>query len=121
MGLTITRNMDMCRGPHVPNTRFLKVFKLTRAGCTGVGMPRTNNRMYLRTATRRDEVYASAQNEAEIVTTESWARTGSLHIDDHAPGLVLASKGWMVWQGVEQAMRKVYQDNGYKRSRAASH
>jgi threonyl-tRNA synthetase len=22
--------VDMCRGPHVPNTRFLKAFKLTR-------------------------------------------------------------------------------------------
>jgi threonyl-tRNA synthetase len=37
------------------------------------------------------------------------------HIDDHAPGLVFwHPKGWTVWQGVEQYMRKVYQDNGYQ-------
>jgi threonyl-tRNA synthetase len=36
------------------------------------------------------------------------------HIDEHAPGLVFwHPKGWTLWQGVEQYMRKVYQDNGY--------
>jgi len=37
------------------------------------------------------------------------------HIDEHAPGMVFwHPKGWAVWQGVEQYMRKVYQDNGYQ-------
>jgi len=37
------------------------------------------------------------------------------HIDDHAPGLVFWHPlGWRVWQGVEQYMRRVYQDNGYQ-------
>jgi threonyl-tRNA synthetase len=37
------------------------------------------------------------------------------HIDDHAPGMVFwHPKGWAIWQGVEQYMRKVYQDNGYQ-------
>ena len=36
------------------------------------------------------------------------------HIDEHAPGLVFwHPHGWTIWQGVEQYMRQVYQDNGY--------
>jgi threonyl-tRNA synthetase len=36
------------------------------------------------------------------------------HIDEHSPGTVFwHPKGWTLWQGVEQYMRKVYQDNGY--------
>jgi threonyl-tRNA synthetase len=37
------------------------------------------------------------------------------HIDEHSPGTVFwHPKGWTVWQGVEQYMRGVYRDNGYK-------
>ena len=36
--------VDMCRGPHVPNTRFLKSFKLTSClAPTGAVMPRTSS------------------------------------------------------------------------------
>ncbi|MBT9525065.1 MAG: threonine--tRNA ligase, partial [Rhizobacter sp.] len=37
------------------------------------------------------------------------------HIDEHSPGTVFwHPKGWSVWQEVEQYMRRVYRDNGYK-------
>jgi threonyl-tRNA synthetase len=39
-------------------------------------------------------------------------------MQDEAPGLVFwHPKGWTLWQQVEQYMRRVYQDNGYKEVR----
>ncbi len=40
------------------------------------------------------------------------------HIQDEAPGLVFwHPKGWALWQQVEQYMRRVYRDNGYREVR----
>jgi threonyl-tRNA synthetase len=36
------------------------------------------------------------------------------HLQDDAPGMVFwHPRGWVLWQQVEQYMRRVYQDNGY--------
>lgn len=70
--------VDMCRGPHVPNTRFLKNFKLTKlAGAYWRGD--SNNEMLQRiygTAwATKDELkdYIQRIEEAENVTTANWA------------------------------------------------
>jgi threonyl-tRNA synthetase len=65
----------------------------------------------------KDELqqYLTMLEEAEKRDHRKLGRELDLfHIDDHAPGLVFwHPKGWTLWQGVEQYMRKVYRDNGY--------
>ena len=113
--------VDMCRGPHVPNTRFLKVFKLTRvsgAYWRGDAKNAQLQRIYgTAWADKKDlEAYIKRIEEAEMRDHRKLGKELDLfHIDDHAPGLVFwHPKGWTVWQGVEQYMRKVYQNNGYQ-------
>ena len=113
--------VDMCRGPHVPNTRFLKVFKLTRvsgAYWRGDAKNEQLQRIYgTAWADKKDlESYIKRIEEAEKRDHRKLGRELDLfHVDDHAPGLVFwHPKGWTIWQGVEQYMRKVYQDNGYQ-------
>ncbi|MDO9405959.1 MAG: threonine--tRNA ligase [Polaromonas sp.] len=113
--------VDMCRGPHVPNTRFLKVFKLTRvsgAYWRGDAKNEQLQRIYgTAWADKKDlESYIKRIEEAEKRDHRRLGRELDLfHVDDHAPGLVFwHPKGWSIWQGVEQYMRKVYQDNGYQ-------
>ena len=113
--------VDMCRGPHVPNTRFLKVFKLTRvsgAYWRGDAKNEQLQRIYgTAWADKKDlEAYIKRIEEAEMRDHRKLGKELDLfHIDDHAPGLVFwHPKGWTVWQGVEQYMRKVYQNNGYQ-------
>ena len=113
--------VDMCRGPHVPNTRFLKVFKLTRvsgAYWRGDAKNEQLQRIYgTAWADKKDlEAYVKRIEEAEKRDHRKLGRELDLfHVDDHAPGLVFwHPKGWTIWQGVEQYMRKIYQDNGYQ-------
>ena len=113
--------VDMCRGPHVPNTRFLKVFKLTRlSGAYWRGDAKNEQLQRIYGTAWADkkqlEDYVRRIEEADRRDHRKLGRELDLfHIDDHAPGLVFwHPKGWTVWQGVEQYMRKVYQDNGYQ-------
>ena len=113
--------VDMCRGPHVPNTRFLKVFKLTRlSGAYWRGDAKNEQLQRIYGTAWADkkqlEDYVRRIEEADRRDHRKLGRELDLfHIDDHAPGLVFwHPKGWTIWQGVEQYMRKVYQDNGYR-------
>jgi threonyl-tRNA synthetase len=113
--------VDMCRGPHVPNTRFLKVFKLTKlAGAYWRGDAKNEQlqRIYgTAWADKKDlEAYITRIEEAEKRDHRRLGRELDLfHIDEHAPGVVFwHPKGWTVWQAVEQYMRAVYRDNGYQ-------
>ena len=111
---------DLCRGPHVPNTGKLKFFKLMKlAGAYWRGDHNNEmlQRVYGTAWASKDDLqnYLTQLEEAEKRDHRKLGRELDLfHIDDHAPGLVFwHPKGWTVWQGVEQYMRKVYQDNGY--------
>ncbi len=113
--------VDMCRGPHVPNTRFLKVFKLTRvsgAYWRGDAKNEQLQRIYgTAWADKKDlEAYIRRIEEAEKRDHRRLGRELDLfHIDDVAPGVVFwHPKGWSVWQQVEQYMRQVYRDTGYQ-------
>ena len=113
--------VDMCRGPHVPNTRFLKVFKLTRvsgAYWRGDAKNEQLQRIYgTAWADKKDlEAYVKRIEEAEKRDHRRLGRELDLfHIDEHSPGTVFwHPKGWTIWQGVEQYMRQVYRDNGYQ-------
>ena len=111
---------DLCRGPHVPSTGKLRFFKLMKvAGAYWRGDHRNEmlQRIYGTAWSSKDELqqYLTMLEEAEKRDHRKLGRELDLfHIDDHAPGLVFwHPKGWALWQGVEQYMRKVYQDNGY--------
>ena len=113
--------VDMCRGPHVPNTRFLKVFKLTKlAGSYWRGDAKNEQlqRIYgTAWADKKDlEAYIRRIEEAEKRDHRRLGKELDLyHIDDVAPGVVFwHPKGWAVWQAVEQYMRQVYRDTGYQ-------
>lgn len=113
--------IDMCRGPHVPNTRFLKVFKLTKlAGAYWRGDARNEQlqRIYgTAWADKKDlQAYLTRIEEAEKRDHRKLGRELDLfHIDECSPGTVFwHPKGWRVWQEVEQYMRRVYRNNGYQ-------
>jgi len=112
---------DLCRGPHVPSTGKLKHFKLMKvAGAYWRGDHRNEmlQRVYGTAWASKDELqqYLTQLEEAEKRDHRKLGKELDLfHIDEHAPGLVFwHPKGWTVWQGVEQYMRRVYQDNGYQ-------
>ena len=111
---------DLCRGPHVPSTGKLKHFKLMKlAGAYWRGDHRNEmlQRIYGTAWATKDELqqHLTMLEEAEKRDHRKLGRELDLfHIDEHSPGTVFwHPKGWTVWQGVEQYMRKVYQDNGY--------
>ncbi|WP_042416523.1 threonine--tRNA ligase [Comamonas aquatica] len=113
--------VDMCRGPHVPNTRFLKVFKLTKlAGAYWRGDAKNEQlqRVYgTAWADKKDlQAYITRIEEAEKRDHRRLGRElGLYHIDECSPGTVFwHPKGWRVWQEVEQYMRRIYRDNCYE-------
>ncbi len=112
---------DLCRGPHVPSTGKLKVFKLMKlAGAYWRGDSKNEmlQRVYGTAWAKKEdqEKYLFNLAEAEKRDHRKLGRELDLfHIDEHAPGTVFwHPKGWAVWQQVEQYMRRVYQDNGYQ-------
>jgi len=116
--------VDLCRGPHVPSTGKLKVFKLMRlAGAYWRGDSKNEmlQRVYGTAWGRKEDqdAYLKMLEEAE---KRDHRRLGTqldlFHMQDEAPGLVFwHPKGWTLWQQVEQYMRGVYRDNGYQEVR----
>ena len=116
--------VDLCRGPHVPSTGKLKVFKLMRlAGAYWRGDSKNEmlQRVYGTAWTRKEEqdAYLKMLEEAE---KRDHRRLGTqldlFHTQEEAPGLVFwHPKGWTLWQVVEQYMRRVYRENGYQEVR----
>jgi threonyl-tRNA synthetase len=113
--------IDLCRGPHVPSTGKLKVFKLTKlAGAYWRGDSRNEmlQRIYGTAWAKKEdlELYLHRIEEAEKRDHRKLGRALDLfHLQDEAPGMVFwHPKGWTIWQQVEQTMRRVYQDNGYQ-------
>ena len=112
--------VDMCRGPHVPNTRFLKAFKLTRisgAYWRGDAKNEQLQRIY-GTAWADDKQLRAYIQRIEEAEKRDHRRIGKqqdlFHLQEEAPGLVFwHPKGWALWQVVEQHMRRVYRETGY--------
>jgi threonyl-tRNA synthetase len=114
------RFVDLCRGPHVPSTGRLKVFKLTKlAGAYWRGDSRNEmlQRIYGTAWTSKEDLdaYLHRIAEAEKRDHRKLGRQLDLfHLQDEAPGMVFwHPKGWSMWQVVEQYMRGIYRDNGY--------
>jgi threonyl-tRNA synthetase len=116
--------IDLCRGPHVPSTGKLKVFKLMRvAGAYWRGD--SKNEMLQRiygTAWGKKEDQDAYLRMLEEAEKRDHRRLGTqldlFHMQEEAPGLAFwHPKGWVLWQAVEQYMRRVYRDNGYREVR----
>lgn len=112
--------IDMCRGPHVPNTRFLKAFKLTKmsgAYWRGDAKNEQLQRIYGTAWADKKELnaYIKRIEEAEKRDHRKIGKQlGLFHLQEQAPGMVFwHPNGWAIWQVLEQYMRKVQQDNGY--------
>lgn len=116
---------DLCRGPHVPSTGKLKVFKLMKlAGAYWRGDSKNEmlQRVYGTAWAKKEdqEAYLHMLEEAEKRDHRKLGRALDLfHFQDEAPGLIFwHPKGWTIWQQVEQYMRRVYQENGYQEVKA---
>lgn len=115
---------DLCRGPHVPTTSKLKVFKLMKvAGAYWRGD--SNNEMLQRiygTAwikKEQQDEYLHFLEEAEKRDHRKLGKQLDLfHMQDEAPGMVYwHPRGWIVWQQIEQYMRRILKENGYQEIR----
>jgi threonyl-tRNA synthetase len=116
---------DLCRGPHVPSTGKLKVFKLMKlAGAYWRGDSKNEmlQRIYGTAWTSKEdqENYLHMLEEAEKRDHRKLGRALDLfNFQEEAPGLIFwHPKGWIIWQQVEQYMRRVYQENGYQEVKA---
>ncbi|MDR2174066.1 MAG: threonine--tRNA ligase [Burkholderiales bacterium] len=112
--------IDLCRGPHVPSTGHLKVFKLMKlAGAYWRGDSKNEmlQRVYGTAWAKKEDLdaYLHRIEEAEKRDHRKLGRQLDLfHLQDEAPGMVFwHPKGWSIWQEVEQYMRQVYKDSGY--------
>ena len=115
---------DLCRGPHVPSTGRLKVFKLMKlAGAYWRGDSKNEmlQRIYGTAWAKKEDqdAYLTMLEEAEKRDHRRLGRQLDLfHLQDDAPGMVFwHPKGWAIWQQIEQYMRSVYRDNGYQEVR----
>ena len=116
--------VDMCRGPHVPNTRFLKVFQLTRisgAYWRGDAKNEQLQRVYGTAWADKKQLAAYIKRIEEAEKRDHrkiGKRLNLFHTQEEAPGMVFwHPNGWTVYQVLEQYMRKLQQNNGYKEIR----
>jgi threonyl-tRNA synthetase len=112
--------VDLCRGPHVPSTGKLKVFKLMKlAGAYWRGD--SKNEMLQRiygTAWAKKEDQDAWLHQLEEAEKRDHRRLGRqldlFHMQDEAPGMVFwHAKGWTIWQEIEQYMRRLLDAGGY--------
>jgi threonyl-tRNA synthetase len=115
---------DLCRGPHVPSTGRLKVFKLMKlAGAYWRGDSKNEmlQRIYGTAWAKKEEqdAYLHMLEEAEKRDHRRLGRGLDLfHLQDEAPGMVFwHPKGWALWQSIEQYMRNVLREHGYQEVR----
>ncbi len=116
--------IDLCRGPHVPSTGKLKIFKLMKvAGAYWRGDSRNEmlQRIYGTAWTKKEdlELYLHRLEEAEKRDHRKLGRQLDLfHLQDEAPGMVFwHPKGWVIWQQIEQYIRTQLTGHGYQEVR----
>ncbi len=116
--------LDLCRGPHVPDTGRLKHFKLMKvAGAYWEGKAENEQlqRIYgTAWASKKDlQAYLKRLEEAEKRDHRRLAKVMDLfHLQEEAPGMVFwHPKGWQLWQTIEQEIRGVMRSHGYQEIR----
>jgi threonyl-tRNA synthetase len=113
--------VDLCRGPHVPSTGKLKVFKLMKvAGAYWRGDARNEmlQRIYGTAWAKKEDLeeYLHRLEEAEKRDHRKLGKQLDLfHLQDEAPGMVFwHPNGWVLWQEIEQYMRRKFREYGYQ-------
>ncbi|MFK8018183.1 MAG: threonine--tRNA ligase [Pseudomonadales bacterium] len=113
--------VDMCIGPHVPNTKFLKNFKLTKlAGAYWRGDSQNEmlQRVYGTAWADKKQLkkYLHGQAEAEKRDHRKISKKLDLfHTQEEAPGMVFwHPRGWAIYQALEQYMREQQIAHGYQ-------
>ncbi len=116
--------MDLCRGPHVPTTGKLKVFKLTKvAGAYWRGDSRNEmlTRIYGTAWTNKKDLKAYLRRLEEAEKRDHrkiGKRLHLFHTQEEAAGMVFwHPNGWTVYQVMEQYMRELQNANGYQEIR----
>jgi len=116
--------VDLCRGPHVPSTGKLKVFKLMKvAGAYWRGDSKNEmlQRIYGTAWAKKEEqeAYLFRLEEAEKRDHRKLGRQLDLfHMQDEAPGMVFwHANGWVIWQAIEQYMRNLLTAADYREVR----
>ncbi|WP_397379872.1 threonine--tRNA ligase [Pseudomonas sp.] len=116
--------VDMCRGPHVPNTRFLKAFKLTKlsgAYWRGDAKNEQLQRVYGTAWADKKQLAAFIQRIEEAEKRDHrklGKRLDLFHMQEEAPGMVFwHPNGWTIYQVLEQYMRGVQREHGYQEVR----
>ena len=116
--------IDLCRGPHVPSTGRIKVFKLMKvAGAYWRGDAKNAmlQRIYGTAWGDKKELtaYLHQLEEAEKRDHRKLAKKFDLfHLQDEAPGMVFwHPKGWALYQAIEQYIRHTLDTNGYQEVR----
>ncbi|WP_413390107.1 threonine--tRNA ligase [Prochlorococcus marinus] len=113
--------IDMCRGPHVPNTRHLRVFKLMKvSGAYWRGD--SNNEMLQRIygtawkSSKELKEYISRIEEAEKRDHRKLGKKYSLfHSQEEAPGMVFwHPKGWTIYRILEDFIRETITKHDYQ-------
>ncbi|NWF36072.1 threonine--tRNA ligase [Mariprofundus sp. KV] len=119
--------MDLCRGPHVPNTGILKHFKLMKvSGAYWEGNSENEqlHRIYGTAWASKGDLkdYLVRLEEAEKRDHRKLAKALDLfHLQEEAPGMIFwHPKGWTIWQQVENEIRGVMRDNGYQEIKTPS-
>ena len=112
--------VDMCRGPHVPNTKFLKHFKLTKvAGAywRGNSDNKMLQRIYGTAWDKKEELdnYIQKIEDAEKLDHRKIGKQQDLfHFQEEAPGMVFwHSKGWTIYNIIKDYIRDKTLKNGY--------
>ncbi|ADL55138.1 threonine--tRNA ligase [Gallionella capsiferriformans] len=115
---------DLCRGPHVPSTGKLKVFKLMKlAGAYWRGDSKNEmlQRIYGTAWAKKEELesYLHRLEEAEKRDHRKLGRQLDLfHMQETMPGMVFwHPKGWTLWQEIEQYMRAKFREHDYQEVR----
>jgi threonyl-tRNA synthetase len=113
--------VDLCRGPHVPSTGKLKVFKLMKlAGAYWRGDQNNEQlqRIYGTAWAKKEELdaYLHMLEEAEKRDHRKLGRQLDLfHLQDEAPGMVFwHPHGWIIWLEIEHYMRNLLRQHGYQ-------
>jgi len=113
--------IDMCRGPHVPNTRHLRVFKLMKvsgAYWRGDSKNEMLQRIYGTAWKSSKELkeYISRIEEAERRDHRKLGKKYSLfHSQEEAPGMVFwHPKGWTIYRILEDFIRETITKYDYQ-------
>jgi len=116
--------VDLCRGPHVPNTGKLKAFKLMKvAGAYWRGDQRneTLQRIYGTAWPNKEalDAYLHRLEEAEKRDHRKLGRALDLfHMQEEAPGMVFwHDRGWRVYQLIVQYIGALLREHGYQEIR----